>query len=144
MKVDPQLNAFIARTPEVARAAARIGEGRDRARQSPEVASRHPFALKDIYDTAGILTTGHSRTCIDRVPDKDATTVARLKFAHGGPSFDLPWQPARNPRNTTQFTGGSSSGSGAALAARPPGAGEPRLDTGGSMRGRLACAVSPD
>ena len=33
-----------------------------------------PFALKDIYDTAGILTSGHSRTCIDRVPDTDATT----------------------------------------------------------------------
>ena len=40
-----------------------------------------PFALKDIYDTAGILTSGHSRTCIDRVPDKDATTVARLRAA---------------------------------------------------------------
>jgi aspartyl-tRNA(Asn)/glutamyl-tRNA(Gln) amidotransferase subunit A len=62
-----------------------------------EATSWHPFALKDIYDTAGILTTGHSRTCIDRVPDKNATTVARLKLAHGGPSFDLPWQPARNP-----------------------------------------------
>jgi aspartyl-tRNA(Asn)/glutamyl-tRNA(Gln) amidotransferase subunit A len=107
-----------------------------------------PFAVKDIYDTAGVLTSGHSRTCIDRVPDKDATAVARLRaagavlmgklatheFAHGGPSFDLPWPPARNPWNTGHFTGGSSSGSGAAIAAGlvPVSLGS---DTGGSIRG---------
>ena len=107
-----------------------------------------PFAVKDIYDTAGILTSGHSRTCIDRVPAKDATTVAKLRaagavltgklatheFAHGGPSFDLPWPPARNPWNTAHFTGGSSSGSGAAIAAGlvPATLGS---DTGGSIRG---------
>ena len=104
--------------------------------------------MKDIYDTAGILTSGHSRTCIDRIPTRDATAVARLKaaggvltgklatheFAHGGPSFDLPWPPARNPWNTAHFTGGSSSGSGAALAAGlvPASLGS---DTGGSIRG---------
>ena len=107
-----------------------------------------PFALKDIYDTAGVLTSGHSRTCIDRVPRKDATAVAKLRaagavlmgklatheFAHGGPSFDLPWPPARNPWNTAHFTGGSSSGSGAAIAAGlvPASLGS---DTGGSIRG---------
>ena len=107
-----------------------------------------PFAVKDIYDTAGVLTSGHSRTCIDRVPRKDATTVAKLRaagavlmgklatheFAHGGPSFDLPWPPARNPWNTAHFTGGSSSGSGAAIAAGlvPASLGS---DTGGSIRG---------
>ncbi len=104
--------------------------------------------MKDIYDTAGVLTSGHSRTCIDRVPAKDATTVAKLRgagavlmgklatheFAHGGPSFDLPWPPARNPWNTAHFTGGSSSGSGAAIAAGlvPASLGS---DTGGSIRG---------
>lgn len=146
--LEPQLNAFITRTFDTARAEARaaeieIAQGRYRG-------PLHgiPFAVKDIYDTAGVLTSGHSRTCIDRVPTRDATAVARLRaagavltgklatheFAHGGPSFDLPWPPARNPWNTAHFTGGSSSGSGAALAAGlvPASLGS---DTGGSIRG---------
>ena len=55
------------------------------------------------------------------------------EFAIGGPSFDLPWPPARNPWNREHFTGGSSSGSGAALAAGfvPAALGS---DTGGSVR----------
>ncbi len=146
--LDPQLNAFITRTPEVAMAAARTAEAEIMHGNLRGPLHGIPFALKDIYDTAGILTSGHSRTCIDRIPDKDATTAARLKaagavltgklatheFAHGGPSFDLPWPPARNPWNTAHFTGGSSSGSGAALAARlvPASLGS---DTGGSIRG---------
>jgi len=146
--LEPQLNAFITRTPDVAMAAARTAEAEIMQGNLRGPLHGIPFAVKDIYDTAGILTSGHSRTCIDRVPDKDATTVTRLKaagavltgklatheFAHGGPSFDLPWPPARNPWNTAHFTGGSSSGSGAALAARlvPASLGS---DTGGSIRG---------
>lgn len=59
--------------------------------------------------------------------------LATHEFAHGGPSFDLPWPPARNPWNTAHFTGGSSSGSGAAAAAgiAPITLGS---DTGGSIR----------
>jgi aspartyl-tRNA(Asn)/glutamyl-tRNA(Gln) amidotransferase subunit A len=55
------------------------------------------------------------------------------EFAHGGPSFDLPWPPSRNPWNPEHVTGGSSSGSGAALAAGliPASLGS---DTGGSVR----------
>jgi aspartyl-tRNA(Asn)/glutamyl-tRNA(Gln) amidotransferase subunit A len=130
--LEPQLNAFITRTPDVAIAAARRAEAEIMQGNLRGPLHGMPFALKDIYDTAGILTSGHSRTCIDRVPDEDATSVARLKaaggvlmgklatheFAHGGPSFDLPWPPARNPWHTAHFTGGSSSGSGAAVAAR--------------------------
>jgi aspartyl-tRNA(Asn)/glutamyl-tRNA(Gln) amidotransferase subunit A len=146
--LEPQLNAFITRTPDVAMAAARSAEVEIMRGNLRGPLHGVPFALKDIYDTAGILTSGHSRTCIDRIPDKDATTVARLKaagavlmgklatheFAHGGPSFDLPWPPSRNPWNTARFTGGSSSGSGAAVAARlvPASLGS---DTGGSIRG---------
>lgn len=146
--LEPQLNAFITRSPDVAIAAARAAEGEIMRGQLRGPMHGIPFALKDIYDTAGMLTSGHSRTCIDRIPNRDATTVARLKaagavltgklatheFAHGGPSFDLPWPPARNPWNTAHFTGGSSSGSGAALAARmvPASLGS---DTGGSIRG---------
>src|SRR4030095_6303365 len=87
--------------------------------------------LKDIYSTRGIRTTGHSKVCVDNVPDEDATTTRKLyesggvllgklathEFAHGGPSFDLPWPPARNPWHLEHFTGGSSRGSGAAGSA---------------------------
>ena len=154
--LEPQLNAFITRTPDVATVAARTAEAEIMRGNLRGPLHGIPFALKDIYDTAGILTSGHSHTCIDRIPDKDATTVVRLKaagavltgklatheFAHGGPSFDLPWPPARNPWNTAHFTGGSSSGSGAALAARlvPASLGS---DTGGSIRGPAGlCGVA--
>jgi aspartyl-tRNA(Asn)/glutamyl-tRNA(Gln) amidotransferase subunit A len=63
--------------------------------------------------------------------------LATHEFAHGGPSFDLPWPPARNPWNRDHFTGGSSSGAGAAVAAGfVPGA--LGSDTGGSIRGPAA------
>jgi aspartyl-tRNA(Asn)/glutamyl-tRNA(Gln) amidotransferase subunit A len=154
--LQPQLNTFITTTFESARQSAKsadveIANGRYRGPLHGV-----PFALKDIYDTAGILTSGHSRTCIDRVPERDATCVARLheagailtgklathEFAHGGPSFDLPWPPARNPWNTAHFTGGSSSGSAAATAAglAPITLGS---DTGGSIRGPAGlCGVA--
>ena len=147
-RYDSQTRAFITPTFDLARRQARAAE--------TEIASgRHrgplhgiPFALKDIYDTKGILTSGHSRVFIDRIPAEDATTTSRLyeagavllgklathEMAHAGPSFDLPWPPARNPWNLAHFTGGSSSGSGAAVAAGmvPVALGS---DTGGSIRG---------
>ena len=106
-----------------------------------------PFALKDIYCTKGIRTTCHSRTRAGYVPSFDATTVSKLRdagavllgklatheFAHGGPSFDLPWPPARNPWDLAHFTGGSSSGSGAGVAAGLT-LGALGSDTGGSIR----------
>ncbi len=146
--LEPQLNAFITRTPDAAIEAARAAEAEMMRGNIRSPLHGVPFAVKDIYDTAGVLTSGHSSVCIDRVPPKDSTAVAKLRaagavltgklstheFAHGGPSFDLPWPPARNPWNTAHFTGGSSSGSGAALAAGlvPASLGS---DTGGSIRG---------
>jgi aspartyl-tRNA(Asn)/glutamyl-tRNA(Gln) amidotransferase subunit A len=142
-----QLYTFITPTFEQARQSAKAAD--DEMARGTYRGPLHgvPFAAKDIYDTAGVLTTGHSRTCQDRVPEKDAACVARLndagailtgklathEFAHGGPSFDLPWPPARNPWNTAHFTGGSSSGSAAAVAAgiAPITLGS---DTGGSIR----------
>ncbi|MGZ0190113.1 MAG: amidase [Alphaproteobacteria bacterium] len=115
-----------------------------------------PVGLKDIFDTAGVLTAGGSKTAESRIPNQDATSVSKLRaagaiplaklttheFAHGGPSFDLPWPPARNPWNTDHFTGGSSSGSGAAVAAGYVGAAL-GSDTGGSIRGPAAyCGVA--
>ncbi len=145
--LQPQLFAFITPTFDDALKNARVA-AEEIARGSYRGPLHGvPYALKDIYDTAGLLTTGHSRICKDRVPERDATTVAKLRaagailtgklatheFAHGGPSFDLPWPPARNPWNTAHFTGGSSSGSGAAAAAglAPITLGS---DTGGSIR----------
>ncbi len=146
--LEPQLNAYITRTSEAAMEAAEAAEAEIARGNRRGPLHGIPFAVKDIYDTAGVLTSGHSRTCIDRIPEKDSTAVARLRaagavllgklatheFAHGGPSFDLPWPPARNPWNTAHFTGGSSSGSGAAIAAglAPASLGS---DTGGSIRG---------
>jgi aspartyl-tRNA(Asn)/glutamyl-tRNA(Gln) amidotransferase subunit A len=146
--LEPQLNAYITRTSEAAIEAAHAAEAEIGRGNWRGPLHGVPFAVKDIYNTAGVLTSGHSRICIDRVPLKDATAVAKLRaegavlvgklatheFAHGGPSFDLPWPPARNPWNTAHFTGGSSSGSGAAIAAGlvPATLGS---DTGGSIRG---------
>jgi aspartyl-tRNA(Asn)/glutamyl-tRNA(Gln) amidotransferase subunit A len=145
---DPQVHAYITPTFDLARQQAKQAEDEIMAGRYRGPMHGIPFALKDIYDTKGIRTSGHSNVCRDRIPDADATTTGKLyqagailmgklathEFAHGGPSFDLPWPPARNPWHLAHFTGGSSSGSGAALAAGlvPMALGS---DTGGSIRG---------
>jgi aspartyl-tRNA(Asn)/glutamyl-tRNA(Gln) amidotransferase subunit A len=147
-RYDGQTRAFITPTFDLARRQARAAEAEIAAGKNRGPLHGIPFALKDIYDTKGILTSGHSRVFSDRVPTEDATTTNRLyqagavllgklathEMAHAGPSFDLPWPPARNPWNLARFTGGSSSGSGAAVAAGmvPVALGS---DTGGSIRG---------
>jgi aspartyl-tRNA(Asn)/glutamyl-tRNA(Gln) amidotransferase subunit A len=145
---DEKLHAFVLVTEpramqDAARADAELKGGTDRG-------PLHgiPYALKDIYDTAGIRTTCHSRLRMDNVPTADSVVAERLaaaggvllgklathEFAIGGPSFDLPFPPSRNPWNVEHITGGSSSGSGTAVAA-----GMVRLamgsDTAGSIRG---------
>ncbi len=149
--LNPQLDAFVTPTPERALEQARAAEAEIRKGNYRGSLHGIPFGLKDIYNTAGTLTTAHSRILIDNVPAEDATTTAKLnaaggvlmgklsthEFAHGGPSFDLPWPPARNPWNPEHFTGGSSSGSGTAVAAGfLPGA--LGSDTGGSIRNPAA------
>src|SRR6266566_6942221 len=152
---DAQTHAFITRTFDLARRQAREAEAEIAAGRYRGALHGIPFALKDIYDTRGILTSGHSRVFLDRIPKDDATTTTRLydagavllgklathEMAHAGPSFDLPWPPARNPWNLAHFTGGSSSGSGAAVASGmvPLALGS---DTGGSIRGPASlCGV---
>ena len=103
--LDPQLNAFLLPTPEKARGQAKAAEREIMAGKYRGPLHGIAFGLKDIYATAGIRTTSHSKICENLVPTEDATTVAKLyqaggvllgklathEFAHGGPSFDLPW-----------------------------------------------------
>ena len=149
--IDPQLNAYLLVTADHALEQARTAEAEIMAGRYRGSMHGIPFALKDIYCTDGIRTTSHSRTRANYVPDFDATTVTKLhqagaillgklathEFAHGGPSFDLPWPPARNPWNRDHFTGGSSSGSGAGVAAGLM-MGALGSDTGGSIRNPAA------
>ena len=108
---------------------------------------RTPYALKDIIDVEGLATTAHSKILMGNIARRHTMVTERLEaaggytacqalyppFAIGAPSFDLPWPPARNPWNRDHFCGGSSSGSGAGLAAGffPAALG---TDTGGSIR----------
>jgi aspartyl-tRNA(Asn)/glutamyl-tRNA(Gln) amidotransferase subunit A len=152
---DSQIHSLVTHTFALARRQAGQAEAEIAAGRSRGPLHGIPFGLKDIYDTAGILTSAHSRVFIDRIPTQDATATAKLyeagavllgklathEMAHAGPSFDLPWPPARNPWNPAHFTGGSSTGSGAAVAAGlvPVALGS---DTGGSIRGPAShCGV---
>jgi len=106
-----------------------------------------PVALKDLFDTAGVRTTAGSKFFADRVPDRDASVVERLRQAGAvilgklnmhewalGVTNDNPHYGAcRNPWAPDHITGGSSGGSAAALAA---GFCDGALgsDTGGSIR----------
>ena len=108
-----------------------------------------PVAVKDQLNTAGIRTTSGTPIFNDFVPDEDATVIAKLKSAgaillgklnmteFGTTSLSHAFDTARNPWDLERFTGGSSSGSGAATAAFlcATSLGE---DTGGSVRGPAA------
>jgi len=147
MALNERLSAFIEITAERARAAARRAEREIAGGRRRGPLHGIPYGLKDIYDAAGLRTTAHSKLLLDNVAAEDAATTARLEaagmvligklatheFATGGPAWDLPFPPARNPWNPEHFTGGSSSGSGAAVAAGilPLTMGS---DTGGSIR----------
>jgi aspartyl-tRNA(Asn)/glutamyl-tRNA(Gln) amidotransferase subunit A len=150
--LDPKLNAFLRLTPDIAMADARRAE--DEIGKGGWKGPMHgvPYGLKDIIDHEGLPTTGHSKILIENVATQDAPVAARLRaaggvllgkmstheFAIGGPCFDLPWPPARNPWNPGCHPGGSSSGSGAAIASglMPAALG---TDTGGSVRNPATC-----
>jgi aspartyl-tRNA(Asn)/glutamyl-tRNA(Gln) amidotransferase subunit A len=149
--IDPKLNSFITVTADRARGDAAAADAAFAKGIDNGPMQGVPYALKDIYDTASIRSTCHSKVRIDHVPAADCVVEEKFKaqgavllgklatheFALGGPSFDLPFPPARNPWNPEHIPGGSSSGSGAAVAA-----GLVRMamgsDTGGSIRGPAA------
>ena len=146
-RLDAEIHAFNTLVPERALTAAQIAEKEIARGQYRGPMHGIPVGIKDVYSTAGILTSGYSRAYLNNVPAQDATAVAKLtakgailmgklathELANGGPSFDLPWPPARNPWNTAHFTGGSSTGPGAAVAAGFV-LGALGTDTGGSIR----------
>ncbi len=149
--LDNTLHAFLLLTEDRALADARAAEARMMAGTLRGKLDGIPIGHKDIYNTAGIRTTAHSKLLEHNVPTQDARVVqlwaeagttmlgklATHEFAMGGPSFDLPWPPARNPWNPDHFTAGSSSGTGAAVASGMV-LGGTGSDTGGSIRGPAA------
>jgi aspartyl-tRNA(Asn)/glutamyl-tRNA(Gln) amidotransferase subunit A len=153
-RLDGRLNAYISVTAERARAQAREAEQRY-ARKAPlSPLDGVPFAPKDIFATRGIATTHGSKLGRGNVPDVTATAVQRmerggavllgklnlLEYATGS-GVDSGFGPARNPWDLERDPGGSSSGSGAALAA---GLATLSLgtDTGGSIRNPAArCGI---
>ena len=145
---DDRLHSFILLLADEALAQARTAEAEVLRGAYKGPMHGIPFALKDLYDTAGVRTTAGSQVDIDRVPSEDATTTARLKeaggillgklamheFALGGPDWTTPFEPARNPWNLDHITGGSSSGSGSSVASGQC-LGALGSCTGGSIRG---------
>ncbi|HEY0422736.1 MAG TPA: amidase [Rhodopila sp.] len=153
--LDPKLHAFIRLDPDAAMQAARQAEAEIAAGRKRGKLHGVPVGIKDIIDVAGLPTTGHSKILLDNIAKSDAAVVQKLRqagavimgklstheFAIGGPSFDLPFPPARNPWNPDHHPGGSSSGSGAGVAAGlfPLALG---TDTGGSVRNPAsACGI---
>ena len=146
-RLNGTLHAYVRVLHDEALAAARAAEAEIMAGRYRGPLHGIPIGLKDIYDTAGMPTEGGSKSCLGRIPAKDATTTRLLKeagavllgklttweFAIGGTAFDTPFPPARNPWNIDHDPAGSSSGSGAAVAsglcAMAMGS-----DTGGSIR----------
>jgi aspartyl-tRNA(Asn)/glutamyl-tRNA(Gln) amidotransferase subunit A len=154
-RLEPKLNVFIRLDDEASMDAARAAEAEIAAGRRRGPLHGVPVGIKDIIDVAGLPTTCHSKILIDNLAGSDAVCVSRLRgagaivlgklalheFAIGGPSFDLPWPPARNPWNPHHHPGGSSSGSGAGVAAGlfPLALGS---DTGGSVRNPAsACGI---
>jgi aspartyl-tRNA(Asn)/glutamyl-tRNA(Gln) amidotransferase subunit A len=150
------LHAFVLPTEERALADAKAAEAAIMKGGPTGPMHGIPIGLKDIVNTAGIETTCGSKILAGNVPETDAACAAKLaaagtvlmgkltthEFADGGPSFDLPKPPAHNPWNPEHFTAGSSSGTGAAVAAGVIMCGI-GTDTGGSIRGPAAlCGIA--
>ena len=145
--LDSRLHAFITVTAEQALAEAHAAEAEIRAGRYRGPLHGIPIAHKDIVCTRGVRTTAHSNQLRDWVPETDATVYSLLKesgaisvgklsmweFAYGNPGQTVAFPPACNPWNTDYSPGGSSSGSGAAVAAGLC-LGATGTDTGGSIR----------
>ena len=131
-RYDGQINAFHLVLREEAQRSAVEAEAEIRAGKYRGPLHGIPIALKDVFYFKGYKTTASSRVLQNFEGDEDATVITRLKeagavligildtyeFTFGGrPTFDALFPPARNPWDISKSTGGSSSGSGAAVAA---------------------------
>src|SRR5260221_504257 len=151
-RLNPKLNAFITVTDTPALEAARKAEGEIARGEWKGPLHGIPLAVKDLVETAGVKTTAASAVLKDNVPTADAEVIRRLKsagaillgklnlheFAYGGSGIIGHFGPTRNPWNTAHVTGGSSSGSAAAVAACLC-YGAIGTDTAGSIRLPAAC-----
>jgi len=149
---DPALNAFITVTADQAIAAARDAEAEIAQGRYRGPLHGVPLAVKDLYATKGVRTTGGSKLLADWVPDHDAAVVERLKaagavllgktgmheLAYGTTSNNAHHGPTRNPWDLACHPGGSSGGSAAAVAAGLA-YGALGSDTGASIRQPAAC-----
>ena len=145
--LNPRLNCFITVTPEMALQQA--GEAEKAILHGGHRGPLHgiPIALKDLYETRGVLTTGGSKFFAEQVPAEDSFVVKRLaeagtislgklnmhEIALGVTSNNPHYGACRNPWDLQRIPGGSSGGSGAALAAGLC-MGSMGSDTGGSIR----------
>jgi aspartyl-tRNA(Asn)/glutamyl-tRNA(Gln) amidotransferase subunit A len=146
-RLNPGLNAFITVMRDSALSDARTAETDISRRRWRGPLHGVPLALKDLFDTAGVRTTAASAVFANRIPAEDAEVVRRLKasgaviigktnmheFAYGDSSAFSHFGPVRNPWSTQHVAGGSSGGSGAAVAAAMC-YGALGSDTGGSIR----------
>jgi len=146
-RLEPKLNCFITLTPELARQQARQAETEIRGGQYRGPLHGIPLALKDLYKTAGVRTTAGSSFFAENFPETDAAAVEKLKAAGAvllgklnmheialGVTNENPhFGTTCNPWDLRCITGGSSGGSGAALAAGLC-LGSLGTDTGGSIR----------
>ncbi len=145
--VDPSVRAYITVTPERALAAAAAADARWRAGRPLSPIDGVPIAVKDLLCTKGVRTTCGSRILEHFVPPYDATVIERLEaagtvllgktnmdeFAMGSSTEYSAFFATRNPWDLARVPGGSSGGSGAAVAADLAAAAL-GSDTGGSIR----------
>ena len=148
---NPALNAFITVTAESALAEARAAEAEIGRGEWRGPLHGVPVALKDLIDTANVRTTAASAVYQDRVPDRDAEVVRRLReagavivgknnlheFAYGASSLVSFFGDVHNPWDVGRIVGGSSGGSAAAVSAGLAYAAI-GTDTAGSIRGPAA------
>lgn len=146
-QLDTRLNSYITVTREAALAAAQAAETAIQAGNYRGPLHGVPLAVKDIFATKGVKTTCGAKILADNITDYDATVIERLHAAgvilvgklnmHEfacGPTTDNPhYGPTRNPWNVERIPGGSSGGSGTAVAASLC-SGSLGTDTGGSIR----------
>lgn len=126
------LNCFTALANDTAIAAAQAIDRAVAARQDPGPLAGVPFAVKNLFDIAGITTLAGSKIATENPPaTQDATAVAKLKqagavlvgalnmdeYAYGFVTENTHYGPTRNPHDLTRIAGGSSGGSAAAVAA---------------------------